>query len=119
MSNYQGFQAVGPYNKVLGGTLSVSDDVDAMLPVGNLDRQVTSDQLHNALQVAAPVVSITVPRHRDAAHGGYAKVCLTSARAAKATTVTCLKLDLEGRRIILWAQSSALCCKSTHANSQM
>lgn len=94
--------------------IQIENDDDAVLHVGNLDRQVTSDQLYNALQAAAPVVSITVPRHRDAEHCGYAIVRLTSARAAKAAIVTCSKLELGGRRIILWAQSSALCPHHAH-----
>lgn len=90
----------------------MSDKDDAVLHVGNLDRRVTEEQLYSVLHGVAAVVSITIPRRGDSMPAGYALVQLTSGRAARAVVASCSKLELSGRRIVMWLKSSALCRES-------
>lgn len=94
--------------------IPIEDTKDAVLHVGNLDRRVTEEELYCALQSSVAVVNITIPKQTDSTRAGYAIVQLTSGRAARKAAASCSKLELGGRQIVVWVQSSVLCPQETH-----
>ncbi|KAL8272696.1 hypothetical protein Esti_003400 [Eimeria stiedai] len=79
---------------------------------GEPDRRVTEEELYLALQ--GPVRITKIPKSSDSLPAGYAIVKLKSGKAARETAATYSKLELKGRRIIMWVQSSTLCPHAAH-----
>lgn len=92
-------------------TAGEADKECATLHVGNLDRRVTEEELYCALKGPVAILNITIPKRENSVPVGHAIVQLKSAKAAKETAAAHSKLELRGRRITMWEQSSPLCRK--------
>ncbi|XP_026193342.1 nucleolin-like [Cyclospora cayetanensis] len=108
-----------PASGSISVAIQVEDEEDAVLHVGNLDRRVTESQLHSALQGVVKTLRVTIPKGSDSMSAGYAIVQFASARAAKEAIATCAKLQLCGRRTIMWVKSSVLCPVGYASNAKL